>query len=115
MIKLLNSLGAFLCLSHSAMAWNAEGHMIVAQIAYNHLDATAKSRCDTLIAVPLTYGSSANNTFVTAACWADDYKSSLGTAIWHYIDLPLSLDGTPTSGVATAAFDVVQAINPCVA
>ena len=89
--------------------------MVVAQIAYNHLDAAVKNRCDTLIAVPLSYGSTANNTFVTAACWADDYKSSLGTGIWHYIDLPFSLDGTPTNGVTAAAYDVVQAIEQCIA
>src|SRR5205085_9244478 len=71
-------------------------------------------KCDALIAVPLTYGSSGNNTFVTAACWADDYKTSLGTAIWHYIDLPFSLDGTATDGVGAASFDVVRAINQCV-
>ena len=88
--------------------------MVVAQLAYNHLNATARARCDALIAVPLANGSSANNIFATAACWADDYKSQLGTGIWHYIDLPFSLDGTSTSGVTTAAFDVVQAIRQCV-
>src|SRR5258708_2599982 len=113
-VKFVFALSVPFCLPHLVMAWNAEGHMVVAQIAYNHLDAVVKAKCDALIAVPLTYGSSANNTFVTAACWADDYKSSLGTAIWHYIDLPFSLDGTPTSGVATASFDVVQAINLCI-
>jgi hypothetical protein len=98
----------------SAFAWNAEGHMVVAQIAYNHLSPEVRDKCEALIAVSLSYGSTANNTFVTAACWADDYKSQLGTAIWHYIDLPFSLDGTPTSGVIPASFDVVQAINLCV-
>src|SRR5207244_1023079 len=107
----LAGIAACAFLSRPLLAWNAEGHMVVGQIAYNHLDPSVKSKCDTLIAVPLTYGSSANNTFVTAACWADDYKSSLRTAIWHYLDLPFSLDGTPTSVVATAPFDVVQAIN----
>ncbi len=85
--------------------------MVVAQIAYNHLSPEAKAACDSLIAVPLSYSSSGTSTFVTAAVWADDFKSSLGTGIWHYIDLPFSLDGTPTNGVGTAAFDVVQAIN----
>src|SRR5580765_574691 len=110
-VKSLGALCVSFCFPHSVLAWNAEGHMIVAQIAYNHLDPVVRAKCDALIAVPLPYGSSANNTFVTAACWADDYKSSLGTAIWHYIDLPFSLDGTPTSGVTNASFDVVQAIN----
>src|SRR5438105_5067321 len=113
MTKFLAGVCALFCVSHRVLAWNAEGHMLVAQIAYNHLDTAVRARCDALIAVPLTYGSSANNTFVTAACWADDYKSSLGTAIWHYIDLPFSLDGTSTAGVGTASFDVVQAINQC--
>ena len=111
MAKLLITVCVWVCFCHRSLAWNAEGHMVVAQIAYNHLDSAAKTKCDTLIAVPLTYGSSANSNFVTAACWADDYKSYLGTAIWHYIDLPFSLDGTSTSGVATASFDVGQAIN----
>ena len=109
--KFLTSLCAWLCLAQPVLAWNAEGHMVVAQIAYNHLNAAVKAQCDGLIAVPAAYGSSINNTFVTSAVWADDAKSSLGTGIWHYIDLPFSLDGTSTSGVATASFDVVQAIN----
>src|SRR5438309_2057514 len=102
MTKLIAIISVLFCLCHPSQAWNAEGHMVVAQIAYNHLDSAVKTKCDNLIAVPLTYGSSANNTFMTAACWADDYKTSLGTAIWHYIDLPFSLDGTPTDGVGTA-------------
>lgn len=85
--------------------------MIVAQIAYNHLDAAVKNRCDALIAVALTNVTTLNNTFVTAACWADDNKTPLGTGIWHYIDLPFSLDGTSTNGVTPASFDVVQAIR----
>jgi hypothetical protein len=99
------------CWSSNGLAWNAEGHMVVAQIAYNHLDAAVKTKCDTLIAVPLIYASDGTSNFVTAAVWADDFKSQLGSGIWHYIDLPFSLDGTSTSGVATASFDVVQAIN----
>lgn len=99
--------------AHTSQGWNAEGHMVVAQIAYNHLDASVKSQCDALIAVSLTYANSGTTTFVTAACWADDFKSSLGTGIWHYIDQPFSLDGTSTSGVSTASFDVVRAIRQC--
>ncbi|WP_050785806.1 S1/P1 nuclease [Pedosphaera parvula] len=98
-----------------AGAWDAEGHMVVAQIGYNHLDPAVKAKCDALISVALTNVSSQNNTFVTAACWADDNKAALGTAIWHYIDLPFSLDGTPTNGVAPASTNVVFAIRQCVA
>lgn len=113
--RLQTCLCACFCLARPALAWNAEGHMLVAQIARNHLDPAIQAQCDSLIALPVAYGTSENSTFVTSACWADDAKSSLGTGIWHYIDLPFSLDGTSTSGVAVAAFDVVKAINLSVA
>lgn len=116
MTKLLLSLCLGLGLPAGAGAWNAEGHMVVAQIAYNHLDAAVKNRCDTLIATPVNNASNYNNTFVTAACWADDIKSVTSAySTWHYIDLPFSLDGTSTSGVTPAAFDVVQAIRQNIA
>ena len=87
--KFLTSLCAFFCLQHPVQAWNAEGHMVVAQIAYNHLNPVAKARCDALIAVSLgTYSSAGTSNFVTASVWADDFKTPLGTGIWHYIDLP---------------------------
>lgn len=108
------SLLAFISISFRALGWNAPGHMTVSQIAYNHLDPSAKAKCDALIAVPLAFGSSGNNTFITAACWADDYKSQLNTANWHYIDLPFSLDGTSTNGVVPESFDVVRALNLCI-
>jgi hypothetical protein len=89
--------------------------MVVAQIAYNHLDPAVKAKCDSLISIPLTNSSAGNSTFVTAACWADDIKGSTSQYNnWHYIDIPFSLDGTPTNGVGTASFDVVRAINLCV-
>lgn len=114
MSKFFFSLCIFLCLSHSACAWNAEGHMAVAQIAYNHLNPVAKAKCDALIAITLTNSSAGTSNFVTASVWADDFKTPLGTGIWHYLDLPFSLDGTSTSGVSVASFDVVRAINVCV-
>ncbi len=115
MTRLLVGLFACGSIPDTALAWNAEGHLVVAQIAYTHLDAAVKAKCDALMAVPLTYASDGTSNFVTAACWADDFKSQLGSGIWHYIDLPFSLDGTSTSGVVPDAFDVVQAINQCIA
>jgi hypothetical protein len=78
MIKFLAFLCACFCLSQTVLAWNAEGHMVVAQIAYNHLDSTVKAKCDALIAVSLAYGGNSTSNFVTAAVWADDYKVSVG-------------------------------------
>lgn len=87
--------------------------MVVAQIAYSHLTDSAKAACDALVAVPLTYTNTGTTNFITAACWADDFKTQLGTGVWHYIDIPFSLDGTPTNGVAQDSYDVVRAINLC--
>ena len=112
--RFITSLGVFLSLQFSAQAWNAEGHMVVAQIAYNHLNPVARARCDALIAIALTNSTATTSNFVTASVWADDNKTALGTGNWHFIDLPFSLDGTSTSGVVAASFDVVQAINLCI-
>ena len=95
------------CLARPVLAWNAEGHMVVAQIAYNHLDSEVKAKCDALIAVPLTFGDSRSTNFVTASVWADDFKSSLGTGLQHYIDLYFSLDGTSTNGLVPDATNAV--------
>jgi hypothetical protein len=114
MIRSLAVLCICLCLPARVFAWGLEGHMVVAQTAYNHLDSVVKNRCDALIALTLTNSSSATTNFVTAACWADDFKGVLGTGIWHYIDQPFSLDGAPTNGVGAAPFDVVRAINLCI-
>jgi hypothetical protein len=104
-----------LFLPRSAGAWNGIGHMVVAQFAYNHLSPDVKTRCDALIAIPLTYSSTASNTFVTAACWPDDFKTQLGTGTQHYIDIPFSLDATSTSGVTVESDDVVLAIRANIA
>ena len=117
MKKILTSL--FICIWFPArlMAWGAEGHMVVAQIAYNHLDPAVKAKCDALIAVPLAANltSTGTSNFVTAAAWADDFKSTLtGSSIQHYIDLPFSLDGTSFSSFVTPASNVVQMINLCI-
>src|SRR5664280_1616378 len=112
MIKFLSSLCVCFYLARPALAWNAEGHMVVAQLAYNHLDPEVKAKCNALIAVSLApYNSSATSNFVTAAVWADNFKSQLGTGTSHYIDLLFSLDGTPTNGVTVESNDVVQALQ----
>ena len=114
-LKIFALIGLVGCPLPAVKAWNAEGHMGVAQLAYNHLNPIAKAKCDALIAVNLgTFSSAATSTFVTASVWADDFKSALGTSNWHYIDLPFSLDGTTTNGFVPPSFDVVQAINLCV-
>jgi hypothetical protein len=90
--------------------------MVTAQIAYNHLEPNVKAQCDSLLAVALgSFRSNSSSNFITAACWADDFKGQLGTSGWHYIDLPFSLDGTSTNGFTyPAQSNVVYAINLCI-
>lgn len=95
-----------------AGAWNSQGHMVVAQLAYNHLDPEAKARCDALIAIPPPCGS-ASQTFVSDSTWADQRCES-GTSPQHYIDIPISLDGYPTNGVVDNPTNVVAAIQQCI-
>jgi hypothetical protein len=103
-------------LSRPVLAWNAEGHMVVAQIAYNHLDPEVKAKCDALLTNSIYHSSSINSNFVTAACWADDIKSFTSAySTWHYIDLYFSLDGTSTNGLTPPPTNVVWAINQCIA
>lgn len=86
--------------------------MVSTLIGYNHLTPAVKAQCDALIATPVLYASSINNTFVTASVWADDLKSSTNTwNNWHFINIPFSLDGTPTNSFVPGSFDVVQAIR----
>jgi hypothetical protein len=115
MIKITRFLAIFLalvCLTRTVLAWDAEGHMVVAQIAYNHLDSAVKAKCDALIAIPVYHSTSANSNFVTAACWADDIKSFTSAySDSHYIDIGISLDGFPTNGVVNDPSNVVVAIR----
>ena len=115
MIKSLICLCACFCFCRSVLAWDAEGHMVVAQIAYNHLDPAVKAQCDALIAVPVYHSSSINSNFVTASAWADDIKSFTSAySDSHYIDIPISLDGYPTNGVVNDPSNVVAAISQCI-
>ena len=70
-------------------AWNCNGHMLVAQIAYNSCSAATQTMLDT-VAGYLAPEYPLSPDFVQSACWADDIKSyDSSTSIWHYIDLPI--------------------------
>jgi hypothetical protein len=116
--------------STSVWAWDDEGHMMVAAIAWRYLDDAHRGRVAQLLKLNPDYqqwtaGVAPNEqdevAFVTAATWPDAIKSDPGYVFdgqrppavisagqnigyrdhlqhryWHYIDLPLSADGTPT-------------------
>jgi hypothetical protein len=75
-------------------AWWADGHMLVAKIAYSSLSTTSQIAADELISLLATdYPTSPD--FTTAACWADDLKSLGVTQYnnWHFVDLPVVKGG----------------------
>jgi hypothetical protein len=107
--KLLGSLCACFCLARPVLAWNSQGHQVVAQIAYNHLDPAVKTKCDTLIAASVPCGS-VSHTFVSDSTWADARCES-GTSPQHYLDLPISLDTSTVENVVYDPTNVVTAIQ----
>lgn len=75
-----------LLMSVPAFAWGDPGHMLVAQIAYDNLNDTAKSRVDELV----EHVSFRDNEydFVTVACWMDDIRNTPAfepIKDWHFI------------------------------
>ncbi len=93
--------------------------MVVAQIAYNHLDPEVKAKCDALLTNTVYHSSSINSNFVTAAVWADDIKNFTSAySTWHYIDLAVNLtnlNNTITNNFPPPSTNVVWAIRQCIA
>jgi len=86
-------------ISFPAMAWWDVGHKVVASIAYSRLKPEVKTQVDKLTQelkkeYPELTG------FVDIAPWPDELrKQKIETFThWHYIDNPISMDGTPIKG-----------------
>ncbi len=94
-------------------AWNAMGHQLVAQIAYDNLTPKAKKMVN-------QYNRSLNkfspsSSFVFAATWLDYIRAK--DIHWfdalHYIDVPFSKDGTslPPAQEVNALWGIKQAVS----
>ncbi|RAP36361.1 hypothetical protein B1207_09495 [Legionella quinlivanii] len=103
----------FLLFVNMAHSWNALGHRLVAQIAYNHLTKETKQavnhynhQLDRLYK-PLS--------FVNAGPWMDTlrFQNDLWLQSLHYIDIPFSRDGT--SLVPPDKNNAVLALNKAIA
>lgn len=82
-------------LAHAGFAWNAMGHKLVAQIAYNNLTPEVKQLCNEY---NKAYAKGTpKSTFVSNATWLDSIRAK--DIHWfdtlHYIDIPFSNDETP--------------------
>jgi hypothetical protein len=105
--------------SPPAMAWDVEGHAIVALVAEHYLDPAVKQQVDAILAAdtdPLT-----GHGIADAANWADRFRDSdamttkthyRATRQWHWIDLEIDhpdldaacfhLHGVPVTAPASA-------------
>jgi hypothetical protein len=78
---------AFLPLT--SLSWWDEGHKVVAEIAYRHLDTNAKQQVDKLIKTLQSHDGSTHDLYFMAV-WPDKLGAS-GIKLfkpWHYIDIP---------------------------
>jgi hypothetical protein len=94
-IQVLLFLLLFTFLPSQAIAWSAQGHRIVAHIAYAQLTPTAKKRVDYLIQMPIKGYPLYGKTFIASSTWADQIrKAPLPEAkkfkSWHFINIPFS-------------------------
>jgi S1/P1 Nuclease len=134
---------AGLCLAAPVFAWNGLGHKVVAEIAWQQLDEPTRQRIiDTLRRhprfaedfqkkMPADVGTADQSVqdhwvFQQAAEWPDiARKTEYDLPAWHYINLPLFLDGerpltfnlSPEypAAIDKADGNVVQATKACVA
>ena len=80
-----------------SQAWWDKGHMLVAQVAYDHLTARnsigARDRFDALIKAFVNLTDGRSDTFMQSAVWADDIKQKGATMFsnYHFTNMYLSL------------------------
>jgi S1/P1 Nuclease len=97
-----------------ARAWNATGHMVVAQIAQDRLSQAAQAKCMDLLVIQAlpTEPRTPAALFLSAACSADDSKNPADVEL-HFISLPFTTDGT-TPRLPKTRSNIVDAIMDCV-
>ena len=68
-------------LSTPALAWGAQGHTVVATIAWQSLQPKARQEVARLLALE------PGQTLESVATWADEHRSA-ATGVWHYVNFP---------------------------
>jgi len=88
----------FLLLTQPVECWLDGGHMLVAQVAYNHLDPEVKERVDVL-SEAFAFFYPEHQSFITSSTWMDYVRCKGGLYIfdtWHYVDIPYDPEGVLT-------------------
>lgn len=103
-------LGLSNCICLPAYAWDAIGHRVIAEIAYDHLTPSAQDAANDLID-RLSDQYPQSSTFQTASAWADYLRHDDVDAFnsWHFINIPYSPDDTALPNIDPE--NVVWAIN----
>ncbi len=98
-------------ISFNSYSWNALGHMVVANIAYEHLRPDVRLKVDKIVS-DLSKEYPYITQFNQIGPWPDSLRAQRIEIFthWHYIDLPLSADGTPIKTLQDTD-NVVWAIN----
>jgi hypothetical protein len=99
-----------------AMAWGSGGHMMVAFIAYERLNPTAKAQVDKLIAISIDPSDVTEESldFVNASHWPDDVKNLPDfefSGDLHFADFPFSADGTKLPGDLPKRENIIKALR----
>ncbi len=89
-----------LLLSAPSFAWYGEVHELIAWIAWTDLQPAVQARIEAIMS---QHPDPTVRSFARGAVWPDECKEHgrPETASWHYVNVPHSLDGTPTVPPAT--------------
>ena len=99
-----------------ARAWDAGGHMLTAEIAWQRLQPGVRAKVSALVAkLPNEYNAGQPYNFVTAPAWMDDMRS-MPKYPWsklHYVTLEYTATGTPV--VIPEPPHILSGIEECIA
>jgi len=104
----------------AARAWWADGHELIAAIAYHELTPTEQARVDTMLSQHTNFttwsagGASHLEVFMKASIWADDirnYNDPSTRADWHFIDYKLKPQSYPMRAALKPTDNVVVGLN----
>src|SRR5581483_10600909 len=75
----------WLLLPRVSCAWGAEGHRVVAEVAWNHLSAAVRHK---------VLGILGSDDLAAISTWADEIRSQRPeTYGWHFVDIPGDSNG----------------------
>lgn len=89
----------FFCAMPVVNAWDAAGHMLVGQIAWEVSSPEVREQVNALVAdLDNRFNAGQRYHFTTIGCWMDDLRSlphgEYPWSKWHYVDGPKTADGS---------------------